>query len=118
MYRGPLEWYERGSRCAVDRRFCYKDYLMICGRLWDDVDATVACRELGYVSGTAYIHRGTPDLDHGLNYMIDFNCTGEEKFLKDCPHGFVSDSYALAKFCRVNTAAVDCKPYGRLIVNI
>ena len=57
----------------------------VCDDGWDDKDATVVCRVLGYTGGTAYHHakfgEGTGDI-----LLDDVHCTGGEKSLFDCPH--------------------------------
>ena len=57
----------------------------VCDDVWDDKDATVVCRMLGYTGGTAYqeakFGRGTGDI-----LLDDVHCTGGEKSLFDCPH--------------------------------
>ena len=60
----------------------------ICGNdKWDDNDATVACRELGYTNGIAYQHsEGTHrflDTD-GPIWLTNLHCDGTERRLGDC----------------------------------
>ncbi|XP_055956391.1 deleted in malignant brain tumors 1 protein [Patella vulgata] len=59
----------------------------ICSDDWDDNDARVACRELGYRHGTSYNH-------FRYNFYYSFNgvywiskvaCTGSERSLAACP---------------------------------
>ena len=57
----------------------------VCDDGWDDRDALVVCRMLGYTGGTAYreakFGRGT-----GVILLDDVLCTGDEKSLFDCQH--------------------------------
>lgn len=72
-------------------------YMNISGRIcaddWDEKDATVACRQMGYVKGLPYKHKilfakGTPI------WATKVNCTGSEYKLSQCPNftlGHVDD---------------------------
>jgi hypothetical protein len=55
----------------------------ICDDLWDDSDATVACRQLGLgflsSSGSATYGAGA-----GIIWMDDMGCTGSEASLESC----------------------------------
>ena len=57
----------------------------VCDDSWDATDATVACRQLGYHSGTAFgqarFGRGS-----GPIWMDEVQCTGSEGRLIDCPY--------------------------------
>ena len=55
----------------------------MCDDLWDDKDATVICKQLGYSSGTArvsaYFGEGS-----GLILLDDVNCGGTESSILAC----------------------------------
>ncbi|KAK6179250.1 hypothetical protein SNE40_011654 [Patella caerulea] len=55
----------------------------ICSDDWDDNDASVACRELGYRHGTAYNHY----IYYSSNpyWITKMACTGAERNLAACP---------------------------------
>ncbi|WAR00399.1 C163B-like protein [Mya arenaria] len=53
----------------------------VCFDGWDDVDASVACRELGYRRGIAYNAARTVE---GPYWMSNVKCTGTESRLGDC----------------------------------
>ena len=58
----------------------------VCDDLWDDVDATVACGQLGLSGGTAVtniIWIGQPSL---LFLLDDVECDGTEEILLECAH--------------------------------
>ena len=58
----------------------------VCDDLWDDRDAAVACRQLGYQGGTAII-RSPRRFGEGTGpiYLDDVECRGDESRLIDCP---------------------------------
>ncbi|PVD37784.1 hypothetical protein C0Q70_00385 [Pomacea canaliculata] len=48
----------------------------------DDTDARVFCRERGFLTGQAFKHRLFSNRPF---WMTDVQCTGSERFLRDCP---------------------------------
>ncbi|XP_071095519.1 uncharacterized protein [Haliotis cracherodii] len=65
------------------------NYMNMVGRIctddWDDKDATVACRELGYSKGYAYTHyKYSFNADNGPFWTSKMNCAGTENRLVDC----------------------------------
>ncbi|XP_061172170.1 deleted in malignant brain tumors 1 protein-like [Saccostrea echinata] len=58
----------------------------ICNDGWTDLDAGVACRELGYPKGFAYTHYKSEVDSTGPYWSSNFNCTGNESSLKRCKH--------------------------------
>ena len=61
----------------------------MCDDLWDNNDATVICKQLGYSRGSArvstYFGEGS-----GLILLDNVNCNGGESSLFDCRHGSFS----------------------------
>ena len=57
----------------------------VCDDLWDDNDATVICKQLGYSKGSAkvsaYFGEGS-----GLILLDDVNCGGSESSIFQCRH--------------------------------
>ncbi|PVD37781.1 hypothetical protein C0Q70_00382 [Pomacea canaliculata] len=53
----------------------------ICSDNWDDADARVFCKELGFLTGQAFKHH----VSNRPFWMTDVQCTGSERFLRDCP---------------------------------
>ena len=57
----------------------------VCDQDWDDVDAGVLCRMLGYAAGRATT--GSQFGEMTSNYlMTEVRCSGTELSLLDCPH--------------------------------
>ena len=52
----------------------------VCDDGWDDNDATVVCKQLGYVSGTAYCCANW-GASSGQIWLDDVGCTGSESAL-------------------------------------
>lgn len=57
----------------------------VCDDYWDDRDATVVCRQLGYKSGIAK-KSGQFGLGTGPIWLDNVNCQGTEKGIEDCAH--------------------------------
>ena len=57
----------------------------MCDDLWDDNDATVICKQLGYSRGSA---RGSAHFGKGSGLVIldDVNCNGRESTIFACNH--------------------------------
>ena len=70
-----------------------KGWSEVCHYGWDDKDAGVVCRELGYISGRSLQNgtRGSIGMSLGFSdAFYKFNCTGKEKRLLNCTY---SDYY-------------------------
>ncbi|CAD5124263.1 DgyrCDS12557 [Dimorphilus gyrociliatus] len=88
----------------------FVDYLKtkwkICGNGWDDEDAVVACRSVGFTHGKAYRHiKYFPsDIEHPY-IMSNVSCLGTEKNLLDCERG---NRFELNNCSDQHDAAVIC----------
>ncbi len=87
----------------------------ICSAFWDDNDAKVFCKSVGYGTGIAYHHfankvrpiQGSKASDgtYVPNLLNQFNCTGDESSLMDCTYldrltlGSCSGSYDAGVMC-------------------
>ena len=58
----------------------------VCDDIFDDRDATVACRQLGHYSGQFLRDSGKRPAGTGAIWLDDLQCTGEETRLDRCPH--------------------------------
>lgn len=63
----------------------------VCDDDWDNVDAKVACRELGYSSGKATSNSRFGPAPGGDFGMDDVACQGYEERLEDCDHAGQDD---------------------------
>ena len=64
-----------------------KGWSEVCHHRWNDIDAGVVCRELGYVSGKAITNatRGSIGMSLGFSdAFYKFNCSGKESRLLNC----------------------------------
>jgi len=57
----------------------------VCDSGWDDIDATVVCRELGYVNGTA-TRQAQFGPGSGPVWLNQVGCVGSESKLSHCEH--------------------------------
>ena len=62
----------------------------VCDDLWDDIDATVICKQLGYSRGSArasaYFGEGS-----GLILLDNVNCYGRESSIFECNHNIFGE---------------------------
>lgn len=74
----------------------------ICGNMWDDFDADVVCRQMGFPSGTAILL----PRDHVSNRLLfNVHCSGYETNLQSCP----ADGYDVGGMCNYyEDAGVSC----------
>ncbi|XP_019849591.1 PREDICTED: deleted in malignant brain tumors 1 protein-like [Amphimedon queenslandica] len=56
----------------------------LCSDFFDDSDAQVVCRQLGY-SAIGSVSVGPISDDLSYTHIIDINCTGNESNIRDCP---------------------------------
>ena len=61
------------------------NYRPICDDSWDDADASVVCRMLGYEYGFATSQSEFGALEPTF-IMDDVACNGDEDHIYDCPH--------------------------------
>ena len=61
----------------------------ICDDGWDDNDATVVCRELGFLNGIAT--RPLFEFNSGPVWLRQVECLGNESKLSQCPHNGVGN---------------------------
>ncbi|XP_055954622.1 scavenger receptor cysteine-rich domain superfamily protein-like, partial [Patella vulgata] len=69
--------------------FDRRKWKTVCDVWWDDKEASVVCRQLGY-SGTGAISKGRAYFGEGRgNIVIGLGCNGREEYLTDCKYSSV-----------------------------
>ena len=58
----------------------------ICNDGWDDIDATVVCRQLGFLNGITTKTLFTSLISSGPVWIRQVECLGNESKLLQCPH--------------------------------
>ena len=58
----------------------------VCDDFWDITDASVVCRQLGYIGATSAPVRATYGQGTGPIHYDDVQCTGSETHLGNCSH--------------------------------
>ena len=81
----------------------------ICDDGWDNIDATVVCRELGYLHGNA-----TKQAQFGSGtdpvWLRQVNCSGSENKLSHCIHTGAGN---VENCSHVQDVGVQCTAHGR-----
>uniref|UniRef100_A0A1X7TQF9 SRCR domain-containing protein n=2 Tax=Amphimedon queenslandica TaxID=400682 RepID=A0A1X7TQF9_AMPQE len=96
----------------------------ICSDFWDNNDASVVCKQLGYspygAIGSVVSYVSSSAQSHSI---IDLNCTGNETTILSCPHnGLASYACSLNRdanvFCQnIGTIKADCTEGEVRLVN-
>ena len=86
----------------------------VCDDDWDDNDALVVCRHLGYKSGTATTRSKFGFNDKMIFWLTNMNCTGFEESLDKC-----SFEVARPNTCSdFEDAGVVCEGYTSMTIYI
>ena len=65
------------------------EWSTVCNDGWDDTDAGVVCRQLGFGSSGVTLQ---PEPGRGLILLNDVNCFGTESLLLNCRHNGIGIS--------------------------
>ena len=90
-------------------RMCNSDghYFLVCDSGWDYVDASVACKSVGYSPyGATRYHDQQTQPTAGYSFLSSVSCDGSESTLSECPVDPRSTS------CSYNYAGVSCQGRG------
>ena len=86
----------------------------ICDDGWDDTDATVVCKELGFFNGTATRQTFLGSISDPV-WLNQVGCLGNESKLSHCKHGGAGN---VGRCSHAQDAGVQCSPHGSYLVNI
>ena len=75
----------------------------ICDDGWDDIDATVVCRELGFLNGA--VMEPLFPISQGRVWLHEVECLGNESKLSQCSHNGVG---SVGNCTHEQDAAVQC----------
>ncbi|XP_021346779.1 deleted in malignant brain tumors 1 protein-like isoform X2 [Mizuhopecten yessoensis] len=69
---------------------------IVCGKNWDDIEAGIVCRMLGYGNGTAQLYTSYMwESREGMKVKIHVNCVGSETSIYNCifsdVHGYCNN---------------------------
>ena len=65
--------------------FFHHEWGTVCDDRWDDENAQVVCRQLGFSGGEARTHAHFGP-GYGTIWLDNVECTGDEDTLDQCPH--------------------------------
>ena len=80
----------------------------ICDDGWDDIDAYVVCRELGFLDGIK-AERDQLGSDSLPVWLSQVGCSGNESKLSHCMHSGVGN---IGNCSHTQNARVKCNPHG------
>ena len=81
----------------------------VCDNGWDIWDANTVCRQLSFKGAVAAPLRSAFGLRHGIRWMNQVQCKGNESTLSDCLHNY----WGVIADCNSNSlASVVCHRQG------
>ena len=85
----------------------------ICDDGWDDSDATVVCRELGFLNGTATRQAQFDPVTNPV-WLSQVGCLGNESKLSHCIHTGAGN---VGNCSHAQDAGVQCYPHGNYVAD-
>ena len=85
----------------------------ICDDGWDEIDATVVCRELGFLNGTT-TRQDRYGSSSGPVWLSQVSCLGNESKLSHCMH---SGAGIVGSCSHAQDVAVQCSAHGMNVYN-
>ena len=86
----------------------------MCDDGWDDIDATVVCKELGFLNGTV-ARQDRFESGSGPVWLHQVGCLGNENKLSHCTHTGAGN---VGNCSHAQDAGVQCNPHGNYKCNI
>ena len=84
-------------------------WVPICGYFWDMLDASVVCRELGYLTAVSATAKRHYSYTYSYSYTTyPYSCTGDESSLKQCSTYYQDYFYYAYYLSCYNMAFVNC----------
>ena len=92
-----------GNNTGFVELYRLEQWIPICGSSWDILDASVVCRELGYLTAVS----ATVKRHYNYHYYgsYTYSCTGDESTLKQCS---TYQHYYFYYYNCYNAAFVNC----------
>ena len=81
----------------------------ICDDGWDDIDATVVCKELGFLNGTATRQTQFDAITDPV-WLRQVNCSGNESKLSHCMHNGAGN---IGNCSHAQDVGVKCNAHGK-----
>ena len=94
-------------------------YRLVCSDEFDDTDATVVCRELGYAYGISMCCSSFGKQRYAIG-IADVQCTGQEPTLLNCPHSLTVSSCPSKQYASVvcsNVGPSTGESKGNVLIN-
>ena len=74
-----------GNNTGFVELYSLGHWIPLCGYFWDILDASVVCRELGYLTVVSTTVKIRYNYQHYRGFTTyTFSCTGDESTLKQC----------------------------------
>ena len=86
----------------------------ICDDYWDLKDATVVCRQLGYISAVRALRGSSVQAGSGKIWLDNVHCKGSEQNLDKCPHS----EWSKHDCNHYEDAGVECESTGNYTLTL
>lgn len=86
----------------------------LCDNYWDNKDADVFCRQMGYNTGEAYYGKYKTD-NYGTIWEVNLRCLGDEDSLNMCVHEGWKNVTSMQCMNHKDSAGVFCYSNGKFI---
>ena len=84
----------------------------VCDDGWDINDATVVCRQLGFIPAVRALQGSNVPDGTGQIWLDDVSCTGLEQNLINCSH----KGWGVYNCAHSEDAGVECYPTGKIVI--
>ena len=106
-----------GNNTGFVELYSLGQWVPICGYFWNILDASVVCRELGYLTAVSATRKIHDNYRYYRGYTYTHSCTGDESTLKQCSTSY-RRYYSLYSSCYYYYSAfVNCSSESIQICN-